>query len=287
MVMIFNQWHPRVHLPMSKTTDVRSAFPLTGGLQRSPGTALHRQLYIVLRDQIMRGTYAPGTAIPTETDLENLFGVSRITVRRAVADLEAHGLVRKVPSKGTFVQPHNDGGRPEATLTLLEALTQQAKDTQVQVLSIETVHAPGDISLLLGLGPDALAHHVLRLRSAGTIPLMVTEAWVQVRWAPAITRKALLKKALFEIILSSGVKFGKVVQEFSAMLADPQQASLLQTNVGSPLIKVTRLFYDQDGQAAYHLTSVATPERTRLLMEIPAEAINTLSAGSYQHTVLV
>lgn len=272
---------------MSKETVARSTYPLPSALQRSPGTALHRQLYIVLRDQIMRGTYAPGSAIPTEADLEKLFGVSRITVRRAVADLEAHGLVRKIPSKGTFVQPRKDSGRPEATLTLLESLTQQAKDTQVQVLSIETVHAPGDIALLLELGPDAQAHHVLRLRSAGQIPLMVTEAWIQARWAPDITHKTLLKKALFEIIHGKGVKFGKVVQEFSAILADPQHASLLQTDVGSPLIKVTRIFYDQKGLPAYHLTSIATPERTRLLMEIPASAINTLSAGSYQHTVLV
>jgi GntR family transcriptional regulator len=257
------------------------------GLQRSPGTALHRQLYIVLRDQIMRGTFPPGAAIPKEADLEKLFGVSRITVRRAVADLETHGLVRKVPSKGTFVLPRKDGRRPEATLPLLDALTRQAQDTQVQVLSVATLHAPGDISLLLKLGPDALAHHVVRLRSAGKTPLMVTEAWVQACWGPDITAKTLMKKALFEIILGKGVKFGKVVQEFSAILADPQHASLLKTDVGSPLIKVTRLFYDDKGVPAYHLASVATPERTRLLMEIPASAINTLSAGSYQHSVLV
>lgn len=79
------------------------------GLQRSPGTALHRQLYIVLRDQILRGTFPAGAAIPKEADLEQMFGVSRITVRRAVADLESHGLVRKVPSKGTFVLPRKDG----------------------------------------------------------------------------------------------------------------------------------------------------------------------------------
>ncbi|VTU43075.1 GntR family transcriptional regulator [Variovorax sp. RA8] len=257
------------------------------GLQRSPGTALHRQLYIVLRDQILRGTFPAGAAIPKEADLEQMFGVSRITVRRAVADLESHGLVRKVPSKGTFVLPRKDGARREATLTLLEALTRQAEDTQVQVLSVETVHAPGDIALLLELEPNGVAHHVVRLRSAGKTPLMVTDAWVLAKWAQDLTPKTLLKNALFEIILSKGVKFGKVVQEFSAILADPQQASLLKTDVGSPLIKVTRLFYDAQDRPAYHLTSVATPERTRLLMEIPASAINTLSAGSYQHTVLV
>ncbi len=270
---------------MARAATVHNLPSLPAGLQRAPGTALHRQLYIVLRDQIVRGTYPPGTAIPKESELEELFAVSRITVRRAVADLEAHGFVRKVPSKGTFVQVREETARPEATLTLIEALSQQAKDTKVQVLSVETVTAPGAIVLLLELGADARAHHVLRLRSARDVPLMLTEAWIQAGWAPLITRESLMKRALFEIILDTGVQFGKVVQEFSAILADPHQASLLRTNVGGPLIKVTRLFYDQNGRPAYHLTSVATPERTRLLMEIPAAAINSLSAGAYQHTV--
>lgn len=260
---------------------------MTTALQRSPGTALHRQLYIVLRDQIVRGSFHVDAAIPKEADLEQMFGVSRITVRRAVADLESHGLVRKEPGKGTFVLARKDGSRREATLPLLEALTRQAKDTTVQVLLVETVPAPGDIALLLELEPNGLAHHVVRLRSAGKTPLMVTEAWVQAKWAADITPDSLLKKALFEIIISKGVEFGKVVQEFSAIAAAPQHASLLKTDVGTPLIQVTRLFYDLEDRPAYHLTTVVTPERTRLLMEIPASAINTLSAGSYQHTVLV
>lgn len=254
-------------------------------LSRAPGTALHRQLYIVLRDQIIRGVFPAGSAIPKETELETLFGVSRITVRRAVADLEAHGFVLKSQGKGTFVLPRQESGRPEATLTLLEALKQSAKDTHVNVLSVETVSAPGAIALLLELGAEARAHHVLRLRSSGDIPVMLTEAWVQVSFAPVITPKSLRKNALFEIILANGVKFGKVVQEVSAVLADPEQASLLETSVGSPLTRLTRLFYTAEGRPVYHLTSTVVPERTRFLMEIPADEINTLSAGTFQHTV--
>jgi GntR family transcriptional regulator len=255
-------------------------------LIRSPGTALHRQLYIVLRDQIMRGIFAVDSAIPNEAELESLFGVSRITVRRAVGDLEQHGLVRKLPGKGTFVLPRDANERPEATLTLLESLTQQAKETQVKVLSVETVTAPGAVALMLELHGETQAQHVVRLRSAGDIPLLITEAWVRVSLAPFITRESLLESPLFEIILRNGIKFGKVVQEVSAVSADPRQASLLETHVGSPLLRKTRLFYADDGRPIHHLTSYVVPERTRFLMEIPADAINSLSAGHYQHTVL-
>src|SRR5690349_9226717 len=81
-------------------------------LKREPGTTLHRQLFLVLRDQIHGGRFAQGDLIPTEDALEALYGVSRITVRRAVADLEAEGLVRKQPGRGTFVTGAAPAARP-------------------------------------------------------------------------------------------------------------------------------------------------------------------------------
>ncbi|MCU4119070.1 winged helix-turn-helix domain-containing protein [Variovorax sp. N23] len=76
----------------------------TSHLRRTPGTALHRQLFVVLRDHIAQGVYPLGSLIPAEDALCAQFDVSRITVRRAVADLEQLGLVEKLPGRGTFVR---------------------------------------------------------------------------------------------------------------------------------------------------------------------------------------
>src|SRR5262245_51989150 len=62
---------------------------------RASGTALHRQLFVILRDQIVRGFYPAGGAIPNEEALCAEFSVSRITVRRSVTDLEASGFLVK------------------------------------------------------------------------------------------------------------------------------------------------------------------------------------------------
>lgn len=67
------------------------------------GVPLHRQLYLVLHDQIGRGALASGEALPTEQSLCDLFGVSRITVRRALADLSDAGLVDRRHGVGSFV----------------------------------------------------------------------------------------------------------------------------------------------------------------------------------------
>ena len=69
----------------------------------SPASGRGTGCYIVVRDNIARGLWTPGTAIPTEEALREEFGVSRVTVRRALTDLAAQGLVERRHGLGTFV----------------------------------------------------------------------------------------------------------------------------------------------------------------------------------------
>jgi GntR family transcriptional regulator len=255
-------------------------------LRREPGTALHRQLFMVLRDQITRGLYSPGDLIPKEDELCSLFGVSRITVRRAVSDLEKLGLVEKQPGRGTFVRVDSRLARPAATLGMIESLSKQARDTDVQVLQVETVRAPPAIATQLRLGHTDRAVHASRLRSAQGTPLMVTDAWVPEHIGKHVTAAALKKRALFELLLAEGIRFGRVVQEVTAVAADPYHAGLLQTDVGAPLLRLTRLIYDLGRKPVQYLTVHITSQRSRILMDISAEAINTLGAGHIVHDIL-
>lgn len=252
-------------------------------LTKEPGTALHRQLFIVLRDQITRGFYPPGSTIPKEEELERLFGVSRITVRRAVVELERLGMVRKLPGKGTFVQEGQVPAPPAATLSLLQALSRQARDTQVKVLHVELVPAPGEIALQLELQSGQRAIHALRLRSAEKVPLILTETWLPDTYADVVTAQALRKQPLFKLLVEAGVKFGRVVQEMTAVAADPHAAGMLKTPLGSPLLKLTRLVYGTDGRPVQRIEFQVCPDRTRLLMEASGDTMDTLRAGHFEH----
>jgi GntR family transcriptional regulator len=255
----------------------------TPQLSRAPGTALHRQLFLVLRDQIARGMYAPGSSLPTEKELCERFIVSRITVRRALSDLEQEGFVEKHPGRGTFVRGTLSQARPAATLSLLESLSKQAQETSVKVLSVEVTDAPREIAMQLELAQEERAVHASRLRYAGKTMLMVTEAWLPERFGKGVSAAGLKKQALYELLLAQGVKFGRVVQEITAVAAEPQYAQLLQVGVGSPLLRLTRLLYDLDKAPVQHLTVHVCPERSRILMDLSIETMNTLSAGHVSH----
>ena len=250
-----------------------------------PGVALHRQLFLILRDQVMQGIYPPGGMIPNEEALCTQFGVSRITVRRAISDLELRGLVEKRHGRGTFVATNLPPLRPRATLGLVDALREAATETDVDVLNVERREPPREIAQQLGLLAGTRAVHAMRLRLKEGVPVAVTEAWVTEEVGQHVTARELKKRALYEILIAQGIKFGRVVQEVTAVACNPFYAGLLHIEPGSPLMRVSRLLYDDNRRPVQHLVVHISPERSRILMDVSIDAVNTLAAGSIVHDV--
>jgi GntR family transcriptional regulator len=251
---------------------------------RANGVALHRQLFLVLRDRIVRGDPGAGAALPTEEALCEAFGVSRITVRRALSDLQAQGLVERRHGLGTFVGDRVPAARPRPTLSFVDGLRDYAAETEVAVIAVERAVAPPEIAALLELEPGERALHAVRCRSMQGTAVMLTHAWVPARLARGITAGALRRRPLYEILMAQGVAFGRVVQEIGAQAADPEQAARLGTEVGGPLLKLVRLIHDLDGRPVQHLTATMPAERGAVLTETTGAQINTLSAGFVLHT---
>jgi GntR family transcriptional regulator len=252
-------------------------------LVRDPGTALHRQIFLVLRDGITQGTYAAGTALPTEETLVATFGVARATVRRALADLETEGLVQRRHGRGTFVREDLKTAAGMTTLSYIDDLRHTAQISSVRVLSLETTTPPRWVTSVLNIPEQEKAVRATRLRVAGDIPLMVTEAWVPLDIGSRITVAALKKRAMYEVLIDQGVEFGRVVQKISAEAADPRKAGLLNCEVGTALIRLTRLMHDREGRPVEHLVAHLTPQHSEIVMDIPADEINTMSAGHIVH----
>jgi GntR family transcriptional regulator len=248
-----------------------------------PGTLLHRQMFLVLRDQIVRGVFAAGGALPKEETLCEQFAVSRITVRRALADLAAQGFVERKHGLGTFVLEGNSQARQNATLSFLDSLRKTADETSVHVLGLTNTMPPADVSTSLLLRAGEKATYVSRLRSANNIPLLLTEAWIPEPLGKSITKAALEKNALYELLMNQGIKFGRVIQEIGAEAANPENASLLHTEPGAPLLRLIRLLHDVEAKPVQYLKIYLLPERSRVLMDIEAQSINTLNSGHVVH----
>ncbi|RCW69523.1 GntR family transcriptional regulator [Pseudorhodoferax soli] len=252
-------------------------------LSKATGTALHRQLFLVLREQIMRGVYEAGALLPTEEELCKLFGVSSITVRRALGDLKSEGLVERFQGRGTFVSQQLPKSQFEAA-NFLEALKRQGQETKVKVLEVRIAVPPAHVALQMQFSSGAEAFFAARLRHVNNQPMMVTEAWVPLPLAKEVTAKLLHQKPLYEILMSKGVEFSRVIEEITAVAASPSHAEHLGTGIGVPLLRMTRLMYDKDNHPVELLTVYMNPERSRVLLNVPPLEAQRGVAGRIVHT---
>src|SRR6478736_4084194 len=163
------------------------------------GVPLHRQLFLVLHDEIARGALAPGDALPTEQTLGDQFSVSRITVIRALADLADAGLIERRQGVGSFVRDQPPSHRSADGGSFMDELRQTEFETEVDVVELDVRPAPRAIADQLGL---ERALHVLRLRRERRTsePLMITEAWLPDALSGTVTQDALSHAPLYRLM---------------------------------------------------------------------------------------
>lgn len=244
---------------------------------------LHRQLFLAIREQIRRGAYREGDPIPTEEQLCQSFGVSRITVRRAIADLVDDGWLVKRLGRGTFVKQTGAKSPDSTGSTFTESLAKRSKQTKVTVLEVSRRLPPPHVAAVMGLAEDAQVLYASRLRSISGVPLLFVDSWVMPEYADEITGEALQKRSMSETLLSKGVRFRYVTEEITAVAADPQVAANLHVEVGAPLLCVARLISQDVGKAVMYLMAYMTSERSRIVFSHEEQELDRMYEGKLVH----
>ena len=201
---------------------------------------LRRQLQVLTQEQLQ-----PGDALPGERQLEEQFGVSRITVRRAISDLVSEGVLVRIKGKGTFVSH----GRVRSDLHLAsfnEDMRAAGFTPSTRVVTAVTAVPPGPAAQHLGLGPDEPAYLLRRLRLANKAPVSVDESWVPPRLVPGLLSQE-LTKSLYGILSAAGHPVRQVEQTVEAGAAVQDIAELLDVAPGSPVLVFHRHSYSEVG----------------------------------------
>jgi len=265
-------------VPVRKTTE-------KGMKLNAKGTALHRQLYVLLKEQITSGRYRLGELLPTQEALCRQFSISRITVRRALNDLVDDGFVRNRQGVGAFVAADIGKARQGPDFSFIGDMRRTLKETTMRILLLETGRCPRAIGVPLGLADDEPALHLVRTRSYGDRPVTLLDGWIPLGFAKAVTVRNLQTRSLHELIAGSFEQLGRVAQEVNAALADPTVAQALDIEINSATLRINRLVHNRDGAPVHYLTVWTTPLRTRLVMEVGADDIDGYSVGRLLHDV--
>ena len=232
------------------------------------------QIYLVLREQLHEGRF--GDRLPGELALMQQFNVARVTVRRALGQLEAEGVIAREPGRGTrpIVEPAiptNATGKRRRRAHmggLLENLVSMGLQTTVRVLSVDTITASASVADALQLTPGTSVQKAVRVRSTRDGPLSHITTYVPEPIGRKFGRQELAKKPILLLMEEAGVKVGRAHQTISARLADVEVARQLDVAVGSALLAVRRLIYDTHDQPVQWLHGLYRPDRYEYAMQL-------------------
>ncbi|WP_323032708.1 GntR family transcriptional regulator [Paracoccus sp. (in: a-proteobacteria)] len=234
-------------------------------------TPLYHQMFSLLRDRILNGEIPRGSRIPTEFDLAEGFGVSRITAKRALDELAAEGLVERCRGKGTHVI-HRSRPKPmHSPLTgLLESLEVLAEHTKVQLLQFRRAVPPEPIRALFDTGPRETLVQAIRLRLRGDTPFGYYISWTRTEHEEFSEAK-LANSSRLKLFDAAGIHFKQVEQVLSALNADAISALHLKVEPGTALLSLERRSYDGEGQLVDLLNVQYRPDQFTYQMTLDVE----------------
>lgn len=229
----------------------------------------YHRIYLVLREQLADGRYAVG--LPGELALAEQFGVARVTIRAALAQLAADGLVVREAGRGTrrVDARLKTASSHRAHLTgLLENLVSMGLSTTVKVLEVRGISASEDVASVLQIQQGEEVQKAVRVRSTKEGPLSHITTYVPQTLARSFGRSELAKKPILLLLEESGVKVGRAHQTITARLADGAVAEHLDVSVGTALLAVRRLIYDVADKPIQWLHGLYRPDRYEYQMEL-------------------
>jgi GntR family transcriptional regulator len=226
-----------------------------------------------LRRRIAAGEYPPGALLPSESQLASEHGASRVTVRRALAELKRDAVIDSRQGFGWYV----------ATAPLrqsLRDLTTIARQTRAagrqpsrQLLRLAVVPTPVRLKNLLET--DSVLE-IARVDRVDGQPFAIATVWVRADLTTGLSRQDLEQRPLSEQL---GVTLGGATQIISAVAASAKDAELIELPEGAPLIRCERTTLDSNGRAILRSEALYNPLLIEFVAELPPSHQDADPAG--------
>ncbi|HEK9991317.1 TPA: GntR family transcriptional regulator [Streptococcus equi subsp. zooepidemicus] len=225
---------------------------------------LYLQIVDVLEVKI-RNTMSANDKLLSERELSDLFGVSRITIRLALKELELRGLIYKQQGKGTYVSGIKEPATDlSSAYSFTEEMTKQGRKPQTVILSFERIKTTAYLSGMLDLDVDTDVFELERLRIADGKPLMFERTYIPERGFEGLTSDLLEKKPLYDVFAEDFQEAIRLAdEEFYASIALDYEAKLLGIKKGDPVLHIMRKTYNEKNRLIEFTFSIARADQFR------------------------
>jgi len=252
--------HYRTHKPRHENGDLK--------LKKSSSSIVHKTsgvpLYVQVRETL-RGEYSqlpPRTAIPTELELIERFGVSRITLRKAVDDLVIDGLLERRQGKGTFTSIPKLTHELNAISSWTEQLRALGYNPRTAQRICTEISPPRRVAHALGLEAAERVVMLRRTRLVGQEPLSLMTNYIPSRLVPNFSQESEAAESLYELLERRySLVPERAVDTVETRSATDEEAATLCIEPWSPILVVTRLSFLGDGSPLELATAISRGDR--------------------------
>jgi GntR family transcriptional regulator len=230
----------------------------------------YAQLKDILRDQISQGALPPGEQLPSEAELCTRYGVSRTVVRQALQDLTHEGLIKRRKGKGSFVASRKISEQLVQKLTgFYQDMVEQGHRPVTRVLVQHIVPASPEVAGYLSLEPGTPLIEIVRLRSVQDVPIVLVTTYLPVALCPDLVHEDLNNQSLYALLEAKcGLIVARGRRTIQAVLADGQEAKLLEVAKGAPLFRLDSTSYLSDGRGIEYYVAYHRGDRSQFEVEL-------------------
>jgi len=208
---------------------------------------LYYKLAETLEEQINDGVYAKGERIPSERELCEMHGVSRMTVRLAIDELVKKGKLEKVQGQGTYVLSKSIVQSLNKVYSFSREMDKQGKVSSTRIIKRKIVEADSKLAKKLRVPIGEKLLYIERLRLAENVPIVVEKTWFIYSVTPFLLDIDFTEKGLYKTLDEDyGIRFNKAIETFNATQLNPNECKLLNCPKNQYGLLVKRVSYCND-----------------------------------------
>jgi GntR family transcriptional regulator len=235
-------------------------------LDRNAGAPLWTQFRDVVRSKILQGELAVGAKLPTEAEFGEQYGISRIVVREALADLVRNGLIYKIRGQGAFVSARErDEDFVSTVLGFSDEMARKGRTVRTQVLMQELRAPTAQEASCLALTDADMVVALKRLRSVDGEFQLLVETAVPADLAPGLHRARLENRSLYDVLRRQyGLRIVRAERWIDAVAPDAQTCELLGMASAEPLLRIESIAYGSNGRPLEYYRALHRCKSSRL-----------------------
>lgn len=220
-------------------------------------TASYQIVYQELKSKIKDGFYPVGTLLPTESELESMFQVSRTTIRKAVNMLTLEHYLEVKQGYGTTILNPSTSQKLNCITSISETLAAKGYHVSTKGISLERIPASEKIARIFHLKTGQPVYHLQRVQYTDGSPIALISNYLKLSEFPDLEKHLPLEKGLYHLLETEYYTvFKEADEKISAICANFTESQILQVPLNSPLLCSKRITYSENGAFEYVISKL-------------------------------